>query len=111
MNEWQQQVGRSLRGGIKKGEVVFTVLKSRGGGKSTYAEMQMKFTSAWTKWENTWLWKPKKSSRSNKLIVGNVMVRKNKFMINNGGQVIEYASLKEALTQQREEFKEILSRG
>jgi len=110
MNEWQQ-VGR-LVSSYEKGELRFVVLKSRGTGKSMIAQNMIRFSDSWTKWKDEWSWKPRVSSRSGNIIWGNIMVRKSKFVLSNfGREVIEYASPNEALKQQREEFKEILSRG
>lgn len=112
MNNWQQMVDRSFRNGYKKGEYRFTVLKSRGTGKSMFAQNMIRFRSPWTKWESEWSWKPRVSSRSGKIIWGNIMVRENKIALKRyGGKLIECASPKEALSEQREEFKGILSRG
>lgn len=114
IHDWQK-LDRSLRGSsIKKGELKFVVLKSRSTGKSMFVQnmMRMRFNSSWTKWEKVWIWKPRVSSRSGKIIWGNVMARENKFMFSaHANKIIQHATQKEALAQQREEFKGILSNG
>ena len=110
--DWQKHCRLSRP--IKKGDVVVFDIESRGSGKSMFAQnmMEMKFASAWTKWKGTWTWKPMVSTHTGKMIWGNIMVRENKLMLSSHGRrITEHVSPKEALAQQREEFKEILSRG
>ena len=107
LHDWQK-VSRQHKG-IKKGEVVFTVLKSRGAGKSMFVQNMIRFSSGWTDWKPEWTWSFKKSSRSGKIIWGRIMTRTSKYVISSGKLLEQRASPKEALTQQREAFKRALS--
>jgi hypothetical protein len=96
MNEWQQQVGRSLRGGIKKGATI--VATGRGMGKSAIVAsiMRMRYSEPWSTWQKRFSFYPRKSY-SGKWIWGKIMVRRNIFVIHDdGSRVLEYASRKEA---------------
>jgi len=107
--DWQK-LDRSFRDGIKKGDAIIVSGRRMGKSKMVAEIMRMKFTSSWTKWKREWSWKPRVSSRSGKMIWGNVMIRENKFVLSNyGRKIIQRATPKEAYTEQKEEFKRALS--
>ncbi len=104
--QWQEDV---LKKGFKPGELR-VIAAQRQTGKSMIVQQMIRFDSGWTKWKPEWTWKTRVSSRSGKIIWGRIMVRTSKLMISGRGKLVQQrATPKEALTQQKEAFKRVLS--